>query len=232
MARRFVIGDIHGCIKTLRSLLEEKLKIEKSDQVYFVGDYIDRGPSSKEVLDYIMQLISESYQFFPAKGNHEDLILKAYSNSNLLRDWLNNGAEYSLQSFHIPQELHYLHEGVRMISDIYINFLKNLPYYYELDDAIISHAGLNFDLSDPRVDLESMLWLRSFHYDGSKINDKKLFHGHSPTSIESLEMNIADSDSKVINIDTGCVYTRIKSLGFLSAIDMDSLEVFSVRNRE
>ncbi len=227
-----MIGDIHGCIKTLRSLLEEELKIEKSDQVYFVGDYIDRGPSSKEVLDYIMQFISESYQFFPVKGNHEDLLLKAYFNSYLLRDWLNNGAENSLQSFHIPRKLHYQHEDVKLIPNKYINFLKNLPYYYELDDAIISHAGLNFDLLDPRIDLEAMLWLRSFQYDGSKINDKKLFHGHTPTSIESLEMNIADPGSKVINIDTGCVYTRIKSLGILSAIDMDSLEVFSVRNRE
>lgn len=231
MDRRFVIGDIHGCIKTLRSLLEEELKIEKSDQVYFVGDYIDRGPSSKEVLDYILQLISESYQFFPVKGNHEDLILKAYDNANFLRNWINNGGENSLRSFRVPQELHFQHEGVKMIPDIYINFLKNLPYYYELDDSIISHAGLNFDLANPRIDLESMLWLRSFQYEGSKINNKKLFHGHTPISIENLKYSTSDPCSKVINIDTGCVYTKIKSLGFLSAIDMDSLEVFSVGNR-
>ena len=56
MSRRIVIGDIHGCLKTLQELLEKKILVTAQDQLYFVGDYIDRGPDSKGVIDYLIRM--------------------------------------------------------------------------------------------------------------------------------------------------------------------------------
>ena len=62
MKNRWVVPDIHGHIKTLRTLIEERLELQKSDSIYFLGDYIDRGPDSKGVLDYIMSLQNSGYE--------------------------------------------------------------------------------------------------------------------------------------------------------------------------
>jgi len=56
MARVFIIGDIHGCCKTCKKLILEKINIQKSDKIYCLGDYVDRGPDSKGVIDFILQL--------------------------------------------------------------------------------------------------------------------------------------------------------------------------------
>ena len=78
MSQRWIIPDIHGCLKTLKVLLENQLKITKNDKVYFLGDYIDRGPDGKGVLDYLMRLKEEEYDIYCIKGNHEDLCVKAF----------------------------------------------------------------------------------------------------------------------------------------------------------
>ena len=70
MARRWIIPDIHGCAKTVKVLLENMLKVTKHDQLYFLGDYIDRGPDSKGVIDYLMWLQKEEYEVHFIKGNH------------------------------------------------------------------------------------------------------------------------------------------------------------------
>lgn len=232
MIRRFAIGDIHGCFLTLKKLLENKLAIQKEDELYFVGDYIDRGPSSKDVLDYLINLKVKGYHIYPVRGNHENFLLEAYNNPFSLHAWLRNGAEQSLRSFKIPESILLKHEGVKMIPEKYIEFLKGLPYYYELDDVIIVHAGLNFEIEDPLGDIESMLWIRGFQYDGKKIGNKKLIHGHTPTPLENLRNNLLIHNPKVINIDTGCVYNSGEDFGFLSAIDIDNLLVFYQKNTD
>ena len=73
MSQRWIIPDIHGCAKTLKVLLENMLKVTKNDQLYFLGDYIDRGPDGKGVIDYLMHLQKEEYNVLLLKGNHEDM---------------------------------------------------------------------------------------------------------------------------------------------------------------
>ena len=78
MKNRWVVPDIHGHIKTLRALIEERIELQKSDSIYFLGDYIDRGPDSKGVIDYIMSLQSFGYDVHCIRGNHEDYCLRAW----------------------------------------------------------------------------------------------------------------------------------------------------------
>ena len=78
MSQRWIIPDIHGCVKTVKALMENLLRVTKYDVVYFLGDYIDRGPDSKGVIDYLMHLKEEEYNVHFLKGNHEDLCVTAY----------------------------------------------------------------------------------------------------------------------------------------------------------
>lgn len=74
--RRFAIGDIHGCYNTFESLVEDKIALRKEDQLFLLGDYIDRGIRNREVLDYIIELKEEGFQVFPLMGNHEYFVLR------------------------------------------------------------------------------------------------------------------------------------------------------------
>ena len=76
MSQRWIIPDIHGCAQTVKVLLENMLKVTKHDQLYFLGDYIDRGPDGKGVIDYLMHLQKEEYNVHFIKGNHEDMCVK------------------------------------------------------------------------------------------------------------------------------------------------------------
>jgi serine/threonine protein phosphatase 1 len=75
--RRFAVGDIHGCYKTFRSLIENKIELTQYDQLFLLGDYIHKGPRSKDTLNYILKLIKRGYKVFPLRGNHEDELLNA-----------------------------------------------------------------------------------------------------------------------------------------------------------
>ena len=72
MRNRWVIPDIHGYLNTLKSLIENRISLTKEDTLYFLGDYIDRGPNSKGVIDYIMSLQDQDYDIHCLRGNHED----------------------------------------------------------------------------------------------------------------------------------------------------------------
>lgn len=70
---RYAIGDIHGCFETFRTLVEDKIRLTKNDQLFLLGDYIDRGPKSKQVIDYILSLSASGYAVYPLRGNHEQM---------------------------------------------------------------------------------------------------------------------------------------------------------------
>lgn len=74
--KRYAISDIHGCYKTFQRLVEEGIRLTKFDQLFLLGDYVDRGPSSKAVLDYIIGLMEEEFNIFPLRGNHENDLLE------------------------------------------------------------------------------------------------------------------------------------------------------------
>jgi serine/threonine protein phosphatase 1 len=74
MSKRWVIPDIHGYLDTLKALIEERIKPARTDELYFLGDYIDRGPDSRGVINYIRSLRQDGYAVTALKGNHEDFL--------------------------------------------------------------------------------------------------------------------------------------------------------------
>ena len=100
MKNQWIVPDIHGHLKTLKFLIEDRIALSKSDSIYFLGDYIDRGPDSKGVIDFIMNLQNSGYDVHCIRGNHEDYCIRAWESdqncflfrSKIEKDWRKNGA--------------------------------------------------------------------------------------------------------------------------------------------
>ncbi|MDP4240736.1 MAG: metallophosphoesterase family protein, partial [Bacteroidota bacterium] len=216
--RMFAIGDIHGCFDTLRTLVEQKIRIKKNDQIIFLGDYIDRGPHSKEVIDYILDLQSNGFNIRALIGNHEAMLLNALDRTERLWAWLQNGAEETLKSF-----------GIRSLKDLgpkYITFFRNLNYYFAIDQFLFVHAGFNDKATNPFDDKYSMVWTRNEHYEHPSLKDKIIVHGHTPIPVEKCRERL-QMNRKVINIDTGCVYAEYPGYGKLTALEINSMTLYS-----
>jgi serine/threonine protein phosphatase 1 len=224
--RRWVIPDIHGCRQTFQYLLENKIQLQKTDQLFLLGDYVDRGLDSGGVLDIILSLQDGGYQVFPLRGNHEQMLLDSY-------------CEYETKFF-----LRYLKfEKCFNIADEageiypqYLDFLNNLPYYYELEDFYLVHAGFNFTKPEPFFDVHGMIWVRDFTPPVDF--PKRIIHGHSVRDLTEIENAIAERKT-VIPLDNGCVYRfrgRRKNkevfplIGNLLALNLDTWELIIQEN--
>ncbi len=216
--RKIVIGDIHGCFLTLKKLLEEKVKIKADDELYFVGDYVDRGPQSKHVIDYILDLKEKQPKVICLRGNHEQLMLDSVNGDAEFKHWMKNGGDETLGSF-----------GAETINDLdekYQLFFDTLDYYCEEDHYIIVHAGLNFMLQNPFEDFYSMMWIRKFPVDEKWLNGRILVHGHTTKRKTLIKEDFENPECSVINIDSGCIYNHKQGLGNLCAFDMMNRKLF------
>jgi serine/threonine protein phosphatase 1 len=230
MPRRLVIGDVHGCLKTFRTLLEDRIHLTRKDTLFLVGDLIDRGPDSNGVMDYVMNLSEDNYRVQTIRGNHEEMMLAAVSDQMNLPVWIYNGAEASLHSFGTDTD-HYPDTPLPdLIPRRYLDFAGRLDYFIELEDVFIVHAGFNFSLDDPFRDTQSMIWSREMLYDPVKARGKKIIHGHTPVPLEMIYSSVSGKNSELINIDGGCVYSGYSGLGNLVGIDLDSRELFIQAN--
>lgn len=213
------IGDIHGCHRQLYLLISEIINLKKDDRLVMLGDYIDRGPDSKAVLDLIMDLVSEGFDIIPLMGNHEDMMLNASGSTAGNYNWMMNGGGETLRSFDAL--------SVSEIDRRYMDFLSAMPVYHTEGNFIFVHGGFNDELDDPFSDKYSMLWERRFEYTSPVFKDKVIVHGHRPHPLYELQKQLKGSPS-VINVDTGCVYGKERGLGDLTAIDLPGMRLYSI----
>jgi serine/threonine protein phosphatase 1 len=221
MGKLYAISDIHGCYDTFYGLVISRICLQKSDRLILLGDYIDRGDKSREVIDLILDLTKKGYDVTPLMGNHESMMLDAYRDRSLLPLWLYNSGSDTLLSF-----------GISDLSDMetrYIDFFMNLRYYEQTGDLIFVHAGFNDEAPDPFGDNYKMIWETRSGYSNPVFEGKTIIHGHRPKTIDFVNTLIKEK-SRVIPIDTGCVYSRESGLGFLSALDVGSMQLISVSN--
>jgi serine/threonine protein phosphatase 1 len=232
MGRRLVIGDIHGCNQTLQQLLGEKIKISREDQLYFLGDYIDRGPDSKGVLDYLIHLKEQGFKLIFIRGNHEEMLIESLSSDTYFHPWIYNGGGETLKSFGLSQEEYLRLPGDGKLPEKYMEFLSHTTYYIELDKCFIVHAGFNFQDDHPFLDMDAMIWSRNMDYDRYKAKGKPVIHGHTPTSLDSIRMTLFNPERTLINLDAGCVYNEYTDMGNLVGLDIDRLQLFVQKNIE
>ncbi len=234
--KKWVIPDLHGCVKTLKAIVEVHIKPDKNDLIYLLGDYIDRGPDPKGVLDYIMQLENDGYNIRALRGNHEEYLLLARKSTQkqkrkflvwkkpnkLLDEWVKHGGKYTLKSF-----------GVKNVLDIpekYIKWIEALPYYFEEENHVIVHAGLNFSRRDPFEDTHAMLWAKAFDPVPEKIKNKVVIHGHVPVSFRFLKTTLENPSHKFIALDNGVYLPHKEGMGHLVALELNSMELVMQKN--
>ncbi|WP_046245896.1 metallophosphoesterase family protein [Hymenobacter terrenus] len=222
---RYATTDLHGCLHTFRYLVEEELRLTLQDELYLLGDYVNKGPDSRGVLDYLMQLQAMGYQVQCLRGNHDHALLEA-ARHRWCWDWLGpRGRLPTLRSF-----------GVQRLADIpapYLDWLAALPYEIELPDFVLVHAGYDFALPplEMRRDYATMLNTKKFVFDPSRLEGKRLLHGHVPTPTAQVRTRAATHPG-VLGLDTGCVYRQNPELGHLAALNLDTWELKLVANRE
>lgn len=218
--RTFVVGDVHGCHKTLCKLLYDELKIEATDSLYFLGDLIDRGPRVRETVDEIMKL-QQKMICKVVRGNHEQMLLDSVTDVSSLSLWYWNGCEQTLASFGITHPSQF--------EKKYLDFFSSLPYYIELEKFVLVHGGLNFENENPFEDKEYMLWGRYEQVDTERIGGKRIIAGHTPTPLSQIYRSL--NEFKIF-LDGGCVYKNraSKEIGYLVALELNTMELHPVFN--
>lgn len=205
----YAISDIHGCFYTFQELLNN-IGFNKSDELFLLGDYINRGKRSKELIDFIMNLQSQNYSIHLLKGNHEDMIFDSID----LENWT-NGEPETLSSFGIKH--------LKNLKSTYINWFSNLKYYDEKENIIFVHAGLNFNFENPLEDKKSMMWIQNWYssIDYNWLSNKAIIHGHAPIKRKQIEKMLLEFDtSKILNIDNGCFLKNDKEYGNLCCFEL------------
>jgi serine/threonine protein phosphatase 1 len=215
--RLFAIGDIHGCFNAFQIMLEQKIQLIKSDKIILLGDYIDRGIQSKEVINYIIDLQAKGFDIIPLLGNHEAMLLDAYNNKELTSKWIQNGGSETLKSFNIT--------SLKDIEPKYIEFFKGLSNYFAFEEYLFVHAGFNDSNINPFADKYSMIWLCKQTYENLLLMNKIIIHGHRPVAVDVCK-EIVHSNKNVINLDTGCVYSNMAGFGTLTAIELNTKSLY------
>jgi len=214
----YAIGDIHGCAKTLEALIEE-INPGEADHLVFIGDYVDRGPDSKGVIDMLLELRDRCPCTF-LRGNHEAMMLNFIDHSEL-ELWHINGGDATLASYS---------DGGRVdLPEEHIEFIRDTVSYHDEPDFFLVHAGLKPDLTImenlERYSSETFLWERS-HLAASELAwEKPVVCGHTPQR-EPI------NKPKLICIDTGCVYVSYPGYGTLTAVRLPDREMIRIPYQE
>ncbi|MCE5212235.1 MAG: serine/threonine protein phosphatase [Deltaproteobacteria bacterium] len=212
MNKIFAIGDIHGCLEKLRELMDQIGIDYTRDTLVFIGDYIDRGSFSKEVVDYILRLRSEYKNIICLLGNHEQMFLRYLEGID--EDlYLINGGVNTLRSYEILLSDDTEKRKSR-IPAAHRRFFESLLPYYETDEYIFVHAGLRPGL--PLSDQEShdLLWIRYEFMESEQDFGKTVVFGHTPLMSPLIDKN-------KIGIDTGAVYG-----GKLTCIELPEVKIY------
>lgn len=227
--RVYAIGDLHGRIDLLRTAVD---MIDKDIQdfddgrdplIVFLGDYIDRGDNTRDVLDFLMELeCMRPANCVFLQGNHEEALLDFVENPLKGKAWLDWGGTQTVASFGIApplgtpkeDELLRLHEALMPRLSHYLPFIQLLRPYYVSGEIVFAHASLEADLPLEHQPKRALLWGETTTGSSSTIPGFKLVHGH----FAGDEPVLSDEN---ICVDTGAYYS-----GKLTILRLDGHEHF------
>lgn len=230
----YAFGDIHGEFLKLDALIK-RINIKESDVLVFLGDYIDRGTRSFDVIDLLIDL-SKKHDCVFLKGNHESMFVDylAGIHENI---FIYNGGERTIKSYYrrgweIGRNIDYKN---RRIPDNHVKFFGDLKNYFETEEFIFVHAGIWPGTPLDRTPDDVLLWDRSFLFNHDNYNGKTVVCGHTPAK------QVLNKKHKIC-VDTGACFNSMGSLTCVRLPEriflqqgwvLDSLEEeVSVDNRE
>jgi serine/threonine protein phosphatase 1 len=209
-ARVIAIGDVHGCATALRALVA-LIEPRADDTLVILGDCVDRGPESRQVIDYVLEL-KESCQLIPLLGNHEEMMLNYVDGKPQPDDWLDVGGAATMRSYGAtlnPNE----------IPPTHIDYIRTWGDYFETSSHFFAHGNYEADRALPAQHWQTMRWQSlKFGAPGPHISGKTAVLGH--TSQKSGEvLNVGH----LICIDTFCWGGK-----WLTALDSTNGQVWQV----
>lgn len=203
--RLYAVGDIHGCADLLDALMD-KIAAEESaalrTQLVFLGDYLDRGPDSRGVIDRLLAVRQKRPDTVFLKGNHEDAFLDFLLDPGANADWIEWGGETTLQSYGVRAADKVISRLNETMPDEHRRFLEALPLTAVFGDYLFVHAGVRPGVPLDQQQERDLLWIRGeFHRaPKEKRPDKIVVHGHEP------ERKPVDAGWR-IGVDTGACFT-------------------------
>ncbi len=215
--RVYAIGDIHGRVDLLR-LLHDRIAEDARGApslrhcIVYLGDYIDRGPYSREVIELLLEGPPTGFEAVCLKGNHEELMLRFLEDAKMGLGWLLNGGDATLQSYGIGvlralggdgSRLDVLREHLAAEAPSrHVGFLRRLERWHIEGDYLFVHAGILPGVAlDDQKD-EDILWIREAFLHDKRDHGKVVVHGHSITEAPEVRQNR-------IGIDTGAYATGV-----------------------
>ena len=189
--RVLAIGDVHGCLNQLKTLLA-RVEPSPSDQIIFLGDYVDRGPDSAGVITFLLDFATKFPETVFLRGNHEQMFLD-YLRGEDPALFLLNGGEQTLRS--------YRERGMWPLPSPHYNFLASLSHYFESEHHIFVHAGLRPGTPLAGQSDLDLLWIRGEFLHSDYNWGKTIVFGHTPLQEPLIQTNR-------MGLDTGCVYGR------------------------
>ena len=214
----FAIGDIHGCLNELTKLHKNILSHDKfevqNDLLIYLGDYIDRGKYSKDVIDQILKLKNNKIKMINLMGNHDEFMIDfLFNDKNNIKDWLNFGVDETFRSYGI-EVVEFIKDGFEndVISQLrntlhkkmgqdHIDFFRNLQISFSTDKYLFVHAGIDPQKKLNEQTKKDFLWSRSSKFFNKNFKFEKIIvHGHTP------EQNVIN-DAYRINVDSGCYFS-------------------------
>lgn len=196
MTLTYAFGDIHGCLTQLEELIRlcETNAGESRMKFIFLGDYIDRGPNSRGVVEFLIEL--QTYmpdRVICLKGNHEDMLLAAVEDEGREDHWLRNGGTQTLYSYEVPSTID--------LPRRHLDWLRSLPTFHDDGLRFFVHAGVHPARPLDQQDEHDLLWIREPFLSSNKDFDRLIVHGHTPVASE-----VPDQRPNRLNIDTGAVF--------------------------
>jgi len=232
----YAIGDIHGRADLLASLLQliaediSNLPPESNPLLVFLGDYVDRGPHSREVIETVAGLQDRTgWEVIALKGNHEAVMSRFLDGADCGLEWCRHGGRETLLSYGVRIE-----EGggadweaVRAafrdaLPDGHLEFLRSLSLYAVHGRYIFVHAGLRPGIALSDQDERDLLWIRDDFFAADSWDGSVVVHGHTPTAEPYLGPHR-------IGVDTGAYAT-----GALTAVRLigDDVSILTTRERQ
>ena len=214
MNKIFAIGDIHGCLAKLQTLIKKIDADPQNDKLVFIGDYIDRGDYSKEVVDYVIRLKSRYKQVVCLLGNHEQMFLR-YLEGIDESMYLINGGRTTLHSYGIARSDGPERRRAKIPLE-HLRFFESLLPYHEDGKYLFIHAGLRPGVSLSHQTINDFVWIRREFIDSREDFGKTVVFGHTPGEYPLIMFN-------KIGIDTGAVYG-----GQLTCVELPEVRIHQV----
>lgn len=209
----YAVGDVHGCLDELlaleRVIMRDAEGLPGRKLIVMLGDYVDRGPASAQVLDHLAAPPPPGFERICLSGNHEMVMLDYLEGRTGLAGWLAMGAEPTLLSYGIDHErLGAVYRSDRRIDDVvraaipaaHLAFLRSLPVMVETADFLFVHAGIRPGRPLERQADRDLVFIREDFYTAAHLLSRYVVHGHTP-------VRKAGREGMRVNLDTGAYFS-------------------------